>query len=108
MKNAINKIRKADETSRAQNFVTKSNELSKTVKNAVSNSIYRNGKFYPKSWVGSGRHISLRDNSFYIIELLKRLGYKYTLGNDAPKGGKEGDYIKCSTTARNAIYELLK
>jgi len=34
-----------------------------------------------------------------IKAMLESQGYKFTTGNDAPRGGVEGDFIKVSNTA---------
>jgi len=34
-----------------------------------------------------------------LKQLLSAQGYKFTTGNDAPRGGVEGDFIKISNTA---------
>lgn len=63
-------------------------------------------KIYPKRWTGSGRHIRLVDHWSYCTNLIKGLGYTYQVGNDAPRGGVEGNYIKITKKALNAIKEF--
>jgi hypothetical protein len=70
--------------------------------------IFVGTKVYPKRWAGSGSHISLSNRWDYCINLIKGLGYTYKVGNDAPRGGVEGDYIKISKVALQAIKYLLK
>lgn len=70
--------------------------------------IFVGTKVYPKRWTGSGSHISLSNRWDYCINLIKGLGYTYKVGNDAPRGGVEGDYIKISKVALQAIKYLLK
>lgn len=46
---------------------------------------------------GRGRFISNADYTKEIEDLLILLGVKYKVGNDAPKGGLHGNYIKIQT-----------
>lgn len=43
-------------------------------------------------YVGTGKHTKCHD--VYPQEILTKLGLKYTFGNDAPRGGKVGDWVK--------------
>ena len=88
------------------NIYTKKGELNKLFLNALKNSRMSKNKIYPASYTGSGRYINLSDYSFYIEILLKDKGYKYTRGNDAPRSGKNGDFIKVSKTAMNYLLSL--
>ena len=58
---------------------------------------YRNGKIYPIYGTGSGRWSNYRDltNDFKCI--LNALKLKYTEGNEAPRGGILGNYIRIET-----------
>jgi len=53
-------------------------------------------KLYCKKWQG---HKTLKDVSTRIKAMLESQGYKFTTGNDAPRGGVEGDFIKVSKVA---------
>jgi len=53
-------------------------------------------KLYCKKWQG---HNTLKDVSPRIKAMLESQGYKFTTGNDAPRGGVEGDFIKVSKVA---------
>lgn len=46
---------------------------------------------------GSGRFASNQDHTLAITKLLDLLGVKYETGNDAPRGGLTGNYIKILT-----------
>lgn len=46
---------------------------------------------------GSGRYTQNNDHSAEIKIMLQKLGVKFKTGNDAPRGGKSGDFIKIST-----------
>ena len=88
------------------NIFTKTGQLNKLFLNAINDSRIDGNKIYPKHYSGSGRFVSLKDHSFYIETLLKDKGYKYTIGNDAPRSGKNGDFIKVSKTAMNYLCSL--
>lgn len=80
----------------------------KSVYRDTINDIFRGTKIYPKQWTGKGRHINLINKWGYCTNLIKGLGYTYQVGNDAPRGGVEGDYIKISKTALTAVRNLLE
>lgn len=107
MKNLIKKISKL-EGKYSLVLTTKSGEVNKNTKSAINNCRIEGNKIYTKQYTGSGNYKNFKDNSGIIETILKRLGYEFTTGNDAPRGGKEGDFIKCSKTAINAIIELSK
>lgn len=60
----------------------------------------------PCQWVGSGRYRSLQDNRRYYEVLLEAAGYSYKTGNDAPRGGADGFFIKISKPALNFLKTL--
>lgn len=43
---------------------------------------------------GSGRFIRNSDHTEDLCRLLNMLRVRYTLGNDAPRGGKTGNFVK--------------
>ena len=87
----------------SKNLRTKSGAINNRYSHAWENSVKKGNRIYPKSYTGSGNYITLRDYSFQIEEIIKDLGYKFKTGNDAPRGGKQGDFIQVSKTAMNAI-----
>ena len=44
-----------------------------------------------------GRYTKYADHTEAICTTLDRFGIEYTVGNDAPRGGKKGNYIKLIT-----------
>ena len=46
---------------------------------------------------GSGSHTSYQDHTIAITSLLDKLKVKYIIGNDSPRGGQCGAYIKLIT-----------
>ena len=100
----LEKLQKADKN----NLVTKKDgSLKIRVVKAIKD--YRNGdcKFYTHYYSGSGRFTTVleNDNIYWVIKLL---GYKFEKGNDAPKGGKTGEFIKVSKRAFENIMSLIK
>lgn len=61
----------------------------------IDECIEKNWLIRPIWQSGSGRYARYSDDhTKEYCEYIKSLGYTYELGNDAPKGGKLGDYIK--------------
>ena len=87
---------------------TKKGELSKNVTNAIGNCTFDKGqrKIYTGYYSGSGRFTSANSAMFTVTDILERKGYKYTTGNDAPRGGASGEYVKVSKTAFKFIQQL--
>jgi hypothetical protein len=78
---------------------TQKGELSKHITNALSNCKFDNGKIYTGYYSGSGRFTSAHSAMGTVTAILDAQGYKYTTGNDAPKGGIKGEYVKVSKVA---------
>ena len=53
--------------------------------------------FRPCYAAGRGRYIHNVDHTSEVCALLDRLGVKYEKGNDAPRGGLTGNYIRIIT-----------
>lgn len=87
---------------------TQKGELNKHVKNALSHCSFLNGKIYTGYYSGSGRYTSSHSAMGTITDILEAQGYKYTTGNDAPKGGIKGEYVKVSKVAFEFIAKLTK
>ena len=76
--------------------INKDNE--KILISTKENPIKYGEKFYLKKWEnGWGK---LQDRSPRFIKFLEAVKIKYEIGNDAPRGGKAGDYIKILTKIR--------
>lgn len=76
------------------------------VKNAIDRAKFVDNKLYHTRTTGSGRYISIQSDYVYFERMLKLAGCKFSVGNDAPRGGKCGDYIRCSKKAINLILSL--
>ena len=81
-------------------------DLTSAAIHAIQRSMNSNDLIRPTRYVGSGRYIHVQDDSIYILELLTERGYKYTVGNDAPRGGASGNFIKCSKIAMKYLESL--
>lgn len=68
-----------------------------------------NGKFYGKHRRGNGRFVTLSDCGYYnAIKALELLGIDYTTGNDAPRGGKTGDFVELTPKGKRQVAEWVK
>lgn len=91
--------KEAKSTSRLTKLFNKSGELSKHAQGAIQISPKRGNRIYPIYYSGSGRYIKSVDNTYYIKRFLELAGMKYKSGNDAPRGGKVGQYLQVSPSA---------
>lgn len=58
---------------------------------------FRNGLIRPCKYNYNGRRVSVTDYRWQIMEALNACKIKFETGNDAPRGGAEGNYIKILT-----------
>lgn len=64
-------------------------------------------RYHGKTWRRSGRHVTLEDSRHRALrEALDLLGLDYATGNDAPRGGAEGDYIELTPKGLRQTREL--
>ena len=70
---------------------------------AFDSIIRSSGKVYPRQWVGSRKHKSLRTIESYVMDFAKAYGFKVKTGNDAPRGGQEGFYIQFTSRAVKSL-----
>lgn len=76
-----------------------SKELNKTslvygwVSNLKSNEVLRPVFSQGSSW----KHSSLVDKSIELTTILRKLNIEFTIGNDSPRGGKTGYFVKITT-----------
>ena len=89
-------------------ILTQKGELNKHVTNALSHCTFLNGKIYTGYYSGSGRYTSSQSAMSTVTAILDAQGYKYTTGNDAPKGGIMGEYVKVSKVAFEFLTNLTK
>lgn len=68
-------------------------------------------KPYHKLWTcwvsGEGRYAKNLDYTDAVFEVLKRIGFKenidFVFGNDAPRGGKPGNYVMLTAKGRSKM-----
>ena len=60
-------------------------------------------RFHCCRWRRNGRRHQLQDESEKIRRVFNALRLPYTEGNDAPRGGREGDYLEITAAARRAL-----
>lgn len=87
--------------------LTKTGEINKSVSNMILNCRFDGFKIRTGYYSGSGRFTSAHSAMPLIKSILDAQGYKYATGNDAPKGGITGDYVKVSSVAMNFIKNLI-
>jgi len=89
-------------------ILTKEGKISKTIINILNNCRFDSAenKIYIGYYSGSGRYTSSQTAN--ILPIIKSQGYKFIMGNDAPKGGIKGDYYKVSKVAFNFLRNLRK
>ena len=81
--------------------------LTKDAATAIRNCRIVGNRIYCGGYTGRDRWTKSYSYQPYLTAILDRLGYKYTVGNDAPRGGVTGDYLKVSKKAISAIESLL-
>lgn len=54
-------------------------------------------KIRPVYYSGKGQYVTIHDETCTIKTILDKIGIKYTIGNDAPRGGRYGDFIQVKT-----------
>lgn len=86
--------------------LTKEGKMNKLYLNAYKKSIFAGNQIYHTYTSGSGRFTTNLSARMYFIDILDALGYRYTEGNDSPRGGKTGDFIKISHVAAERIHSL--
>lgn len=60
----------------------------------------------PVSWSRSGGHMNLRDNSFNLTHGLNLIGIDFETGNDAPRGGREGYFVRLTKKGQNQVKDF--
>ena len=88
--------------------ITAKGEINKAVINALSNCRFDTPqtRIYTGYYSGSGRFASRASAEHTVVSILNAQRYKFTTGNDAPKGGILGDYVKMSKIAFDFIAAL--
>lgn len=89
------------------NFLTQKGALKARYAGAVDFVLSGRTVLHGKRWSSRGQSLSTNAND-RLWELLDLLGVDYVTGNDAPRGGVEGDYIKLTDKGQKQVAELVK
>lgn len=88
-----------------KHLTTKAGLVAKKYDKVMDMLMRPNTKLYLVGWsIGKG-YLSIKGVSTYnaTIEGLKLLGVDYEVGNDAPRGGKVGDYIQLTKKGKRQV-----
>lgn len=87
---------------------TKTGSINKSICNMLQNCRFapKTRQIYTGYNSGSGRFTSAHSAMSLVSSILDAQGYSYEKGNDAPRGGITGEYVKVSKTAYNFLVEL--
>ena len=89
--------------------MTKSGQVSKNITGMLRNcNFFSDKKVYTGYYSGTGRFTSAHSAMPLVKQLLDAAGYKYTVANDAPKGGVSGEHVVLSATAKNFLKEIME
>lgn len=88
--------------------LTSKGVINKSVSNIISNCRFysKELKIYTGYYTGRGRFTSSYSAQSTVIEILKAQGYKFETGNDAPRGGVNGEFVKVSRVAFDFIQSI--
>lgn len=91
-------------------ILTKSGKVSRNITNQLRNCRFdsKQNKIYTGYYSGSGRNTSKHSAWTTVDAILRAQGYKSKTGNDAPRGGVTGDFIKVSKVAFDFLIDLSK
>lgn len=86
-------------------LLRKDGKLKVVYEEVISWLVYHpSAKARPFTWRNYGR--SARDFTQYYWDVLSVLNIDYNYGNDAPRGGKEGNYIVLTKKGQRRIKEI--
>jgi hypothetical protein len=88
--------------------ITKKNEINNTIGNMLDNCRFdsKSRKIYYGYYLGRGKRTQAHSAESTVIPILEAQGYKYKTGNDAPRGGVLGNYVKVSKVAFDFMLAL--
>ena len=96
-------------STKVKNLVlTKKGNISQNITKMLANCRFDESqrKIYTGYYSGTGKYTSAHYACDTVISLLEAQGYKYTTGNDAPRGGANGQFVKMSKTAFNFVSQF--
>jgi len=86
--------------------LTQKGEINKAVINMLGNCRFASDRVYVGYNRGSGRYISAHTAQGCVVSILQAEGFIFTTGNDAPRGGILGDFVKCSKVALEFLKKI--
>lgn len=88
--------------------MTAKGQVSKNITSMLGNCRFdeKNNKIYTGYNSGSGRFTSACSAIHTVESILKAEKLKYSIGNDAPRGGITGEFVKVSKTAMQLILSI--
>lgn len=86
-----------------KNLTTKSGAIAVKFLGVVDLIINPAKTIRPIQWTGTLRHMRLKDSSDNIILGLRLVGVDFETGNDAPRGGKEGFFIRLTKKGKRQV-----
>ena len=97
----IETIRKLYAKARSERRIRHNQIVNLILESSKENPVEFGKKFHLKGWIGPSRGIfTLYDHTPKFKEFLNMVNIAYVEGNDAPRGGKAGDYIQILTKIR--------
>lgn len=95
-------------TKQKESFLTKKGEIRKIILEKFTN---YSGEFeqttYTGHYSGNGRFTTAHSFGSDFINFLNVFGLKYVTGNDAPRGGASGEFVKISSRAVSKLNKIL-
>lgn len=86
-----------------KNLYTKKGTLAAKYCGVIYMITSKNPIVYPCRWHRNGGRYQLEDKSRNYIDGLELLGISYETGNDSPRGGKEGYYIRLTAKGKRQV-----
>ena len=89
-------------------ITTASGTISKNISGMLANCHFdtKNNKIYTGYYSGSGKYTSAYSAMSTVESILKAENLKYTIANDAPRGGTKGEHAKVSKVAFNLLLNI--
>lgn len=91
-----------------ENLTTKKGTIKAKYESVIFLILNPKSKIHPVSSRYSGGYVNVSDRTDDLIEGLKLLGIDYEQGNDAPRGGRDGNFIQLTTKGRRQVAKLSK
>lgn len=93
-----------------ERLFTKAGRLAKRYETLVDDVLLRpKAKHHLLEWRYSGGYVNMNFGTFNgVVDGLKLLNLSYEMGNDAPRGGKNGDYILLTPKSQKAVAPWVK